>query len=85
MSCNKSSGPSDVSNALLKKCCDTFTLILFKFYTKILGCEKIPYKLKIVSVTPVYKKGKPIDEINSYRPITVENNFLKLFEKLILI
>jgi hypothetical protein len=27
---------------------------------------------KIVSITPVNKKGKPKDEISSYRPIAVE-------------
>ncbi len=44
-------------------------------------CE-IPNKLKTVSVVPIHKKGKPIDCIDSYRPVTIES-FLKLYCKLV--
>jgi hypothetical protein len=39
--------------------------------------------MKIVSVTLIYKKGKPLNKIDSFRPIAVEKNLLKLFEKLV--
>ncbi len=80
---NKASGPSEILNLLLKKCPQIFSKILYQLFQKILISGIIPDKLKIVSVTPILKKGKPINEISSYRPITVENNLLKLFEKLI--
>jgi len=80
---NKASGPSEIPNLLLKKCPQIFSKILYQLFQKILISGIIPDKLKIVSVTPILKKGKPINEISSYRPITVENNLLKLFEKLI--
>ena len=41
--------------------------------------SKIPDKLKISSVTPVLKSGKPNENITSYRPITVNNVFFKAF------
>ena len=39
--------------------------------------------MKISSVTPVYKPNKPKDCIESYRPISVSNNFMKIFEALL--
>jgi hypothetical protein len=39
--------------------------------------------MKILSVTPIYKKGKPLNKIDSFRLITVEKKLLKLFEKLV--
>ena len=76
-------GPSEIPNLLLKGCSEVFSKILFLLFERILLSEKIPNKLKVVSVTPILKKCKPKDEINSHRPITVENNLLKLFEKLL--
>ncbi len=83
MDCNKADGPSEIPIILLKKCADIFSEILFHLFQKMLEHKKIAEKLKIVSITPVHKKGKTLDRIDSYRPITVENNLLKLFEKLI--
>jgi hypothetical protein len=40
--------------------------------------------MKFCSVTPVHKPNKPKDEIKSYRPVSVSENFMKLFKALIL-
>ncbi|KAK9872079.1 hypothetical protein WA026_016124, partial [Henosepilachna vigintioctopunctata] len=41
-----------------------------------------PDKLKIAIIKPIYKKG-PIDEPDSYRPISILSSFSKIFEKLL--
>jgi hypothetical protein len=58
--------------------CRHFSQILFHLFQKILEYEKIPEKLKIVSITPVHNKGKTLGRIDSYRPITIEKKFTKI-------
>ena len=39
--------------------------------------------MKLAEVTPVCKPNKPRNDIDSYRPITVNSNFIKIFEILL--
>ena len=80
---NKSCLGSEIPTVLFKKCPETFSVIFSNLFQHILLKNKIPEKLKEVIVLPIYKKGKPVNSFESYRPITLENNILKLFCKLI--
>jgi hypothetical protein len=58
--------------------------ILEKLFNKIYEEGHIPDVFKCGIITPVYKKhGKPIDDPNSYRRITVCSVIGKIFEKLV--
>ena len=83
MKANKSCIGSEIPTVLLKSCSDIFCEIFYKFFNLMLCFNLIPQKLKELIVLPIYKKGKPINSFDSYRPITIEKNILKLFCKLI--
>jgi hypothetical protein len=79
----KSNGPSKVPTIILKKCCGNFSKIFYILFNAILKYESIPLDIKISSIAPVHKPNKPKDEIQSYRPVSISNNFMKVFESLI--
>ena len=83
MKANKSCIGSEIPTVLLKSCSDIFCEIFYKFFNLMLCFNLIPQKLKELIVLPIYKTGKPINSFDSYRPITIEKNILKLFCKLI--
>lgn len=77
---NSASGPDGISATLIKQIhmyiIEPLTyLINLSFKTAIL-----PNQWKESIVTPVYKSGDP-KNVNNYRPISVINNFTKIFEK----
>lgn len=77
----KSDFNSEIPTKVIKKIPETFTNIFYTLFNLILKFNAIPTDLKIVSVFPIFKKGKPYHQ-NSYRPVSVEKNILKLFTKL---
>jgi len=81
---NKSDGPSIIPSILIKKCSAIFSKIFYKFFKLIVHCGEIPENLKIATVTPIPKFGKPKNKIESYRGVSVTNNIFKLFETLLL-
>ncbi len=80
---NKSCLNSEIPTILIIKCPEIFTEILYQLFNLMLKVSEIPESLKTVTVIPIYKKGKPKGKIDSYRPVSIEKNFLKLFCKLI--
>ncbi|RWS00793.1 RNA-directed DNA polymerase from mobile element jockey-like protein, partial [Dinothrombium tinctorium] len=44
----------------------------------------IPKQLKSYTITPVLKSKKDPLQLENYRPVSVQNNILKIFEKLLL-
>jgi hypothetical protein len=79
----KSDGPSVILTVLIKKCCDPFSRIFYALFNAILLYEKIPKDMKVSCVTPVHKPNKPKNSITSYRPVSVSNNYMKIFESLL--
>ena len=80
---NKSCLDSELPNILYKKCADIFSTILYNLFNLILLKKEIPDDLKLVTVIPVAKPGKPKGLFSSSRPVSIEKNILKLFCKLI--
>ena len=77
---NKSSGYDDISVDVVKKVYDEIFVILKHIFNISLSKGVFPDKLKLVRVTPIFKKGKN-SLVNNYRPISILHCFSKLFER----
>ena len=73
---------SDISIAVLKKCCPKISRHLAGFLNLFMKMGLFPKILKIGKVTPVFKKGDP-QLFDNYRPISILPIFGKIFEKVI--
>jgi hypothetical protein len=80
----KAFGPSPVNHIVMKKCSCAFSKLFYNFFNMIIDKEKIPDAMKISYVKPLLKSGKDKHYFCSYRGVSVQNNFLKLFDKLML-
>jgi hypothetical protein len=80
----KSFGFSKIQTNIIKLCKDSFTKIYFKLFSAIVKFKKIPVSMKKACVTPIHKKGKPKENISSYRGISVSKNDMQVFKSLIL-
>ncbi|RWR99961.1 DNA polymerase theta-like protein, partial [Dinothrombium tinctorium] len=79
----KSEGPAKISNHFMKLFRSKMSIILFDLFKKIIDAEIIPENLKISQSIPILKPGKDPHSFSSYRNVTVQNNILKLFDKLL--
>ncbi len=71
---------NDVSMFFLKKCIPTFMHQLKYIISLSFNTGQVPDQLKIAKVIPIFKSGDP-RILNNYRPISLLNNFSKIFEK----
>lgn len=76
---NSSSGPDGISSKLIKNIHPFITSPLAHIINLIFKNGKLPYQWKESIITPVYKSGRR-DDISNYRPISIINNFAKIFE-----
>ena len=67
---------------LIKENSDLFAEIICKFLNESSEKSKFPDSLKLVNVTPVFKKGARTSK-NNYRPVSILPILSKLFERLI--
>jgi hypothetical protein len=79
---NKSAGSDKVSVNILKLVYDIIEPSLFHIFNQSLKSGKVPEKLKIARVTPVFKSGDE-SEPSNYRPISVLSCFSKLLERIV--
>ena len=79
---NKSSGPDDPPNKLVKIAKTIITPILTKLYNLCLDQGIFPDVLKTAAVIPIHKSGND-QSPNNYRPISLISTFSKILEKLI--
>ena len=78
----KASGPNSIPTAIFKKFGKNISVPLTELINLSFNQGKFPAVLKIVSVTPTFKKGDKLD-VNNYRPISLISNISKIIEKLI--
>ena len=72
----KSKGFDDISNDLLKQIINEIAIPLEHVINLSIVNGIVPDKMKIAKVTPIHKKGDPLD-ISNYRPILFYHPYLK--------
>lgn len=77
---NSSAGPDGISVKLIKSMHLYIIKPLLHIINLTIKTGLIPHQWKESSVTPVHKSGD-YKNLNNYRPISVINNFAKIFEK----
>ena len=76
---DKATGSDGISGQMLLLCDESIILPLQIIFTNILTTSIYPDMWKIANVTPIYKKGDPL-ECNNYRPISLLSNVGKVIE-----
>ncbi|XP_064468588.1 uncharacterized protein LOC135380802 [Ornithodoros turicata] len=80
----KATGPDGIPNEFLKALGPHTKTVLRKIFNNILQTKEIPESWKKSVVRLIHKgHGKSMDDLNSYRPITLQNNTAKLFASII--
>lgn len=79
-----SSGVDNISAKIIKACKNELLNPLTLITNKSLVQGTFPNQLKIAKIYPKYKSG-PINETNSYRPISLISTFSKIIEKVVLV
>ena len=78
----KTAGPDSIPAFLLRDCACIFAAPLTKLFNLCLEAGEVPKLWKISKVCPIYKSGDRAD-ISNYRPVSIINNFSKVFEMLL--
>ena len=78
----KSAGPDDIPNSLLKRIVGVIVCPLVHIFNLSLNTGRVPDKLKIAKVIPLFKKGDK-QQVNNYRPISLLTALSKVLEKIV--
>ena len=78
----KSSGYDGITNFLLKNIINEIISPLTYILNQSLFRGKVPQKMKIAKVIPIFKKGQK-DSVNNYRPISLLTSISKILERLV--
>ena len=78
----KSPGPDGIHNEMLKHLGLTGKIIILKFINLTWTQGTLPSIWKIATVRPILKKGKPEEELSSYRPISLSSCLGKVAERM---
>jgi hypothetical protein len=81
---SKSPGHDFVTAEITRKLPDKAIIHLTHIFNAILRISYFPILWKLATIILFPKSNKPIDNLSSYRPISLLPFFSKLFEKLIL-
>ena len=78
----KSPGPDGIHNEMLKHLGSAGKLVILQFINLTWNQGKLPSSWKIATIRPVLKKGKPEEELSSYRPISLSSCLGKVAERM---
>lgn len=76
---NMTSGPDGIPAFLVRDCVTVFTPLLTSLYNMALSNSRFPDIWKVARVCPILKSGSA-SMLDNYRPISILNNFAKVFE-----
>ena len=79
---SKATGPDGISNRILKEAVVPISQLLSQLFNYSLHMGEFPEAWKIAHVSPVFKKGDPMQYAN-YRPISLLCCIAKVFEKIL--
>ena len=80
---SKSTSEDRISNTMLTSLNTTNTKFLLNLFNLLFDTGYVPPSWKTALAVPVLKTGKPLDDIKSYRPISLTSCIGKCMEKLI--
>jgi hypothetical protein len=75
-------GPDEIPNFIMKGCSEILTPLLRHIFNLSLLTGKFPSLWEKTAVVPVFKNGNRV-LVGNYRPISIFNNFSKIFERII--
>ena len=78
----KSFQQSDIPTKILKQNSDYFAEYFYENINQCMSKSIFPSELKLVDVTPVYKK-KSKNSKDNYRPVSILSNISKIYERCI--
>ena len=78
----KSPGPDQICNEMLTHLGDTGKKIILKLINITWTKGELPRIWKVATIKPLLKKGKPADDVSSYRPISLTSCLGKLAERM---
>ena len=78
----KSPGPDMIHNEMLTHLGDIGKQVVLNLINKSWLTGKLPKAWKIATIKPLLKKGKPAEELGSYRPISLTSCLGKLTERM---
>jgi hypothetical protein len=79
---NKAGGDDNIKPKLLKECNDLLSEQITHIINLSFQNGRVPYKLKIAKVIPIFKKNDKTDP-NNYRPISLLSTINKILEKFV--
>ena len=77
---NKSPGPNSLPTLILKNCADALSFPISYSVNLSFTTGDFPNLYKTAKVTPLFKKGDPLD-CSNYRPLPLPFTFSKIFKK----
>lgn len=77
----KSPGPDGIGNEFYKKFTNIIIPFLLRMYKKSLEIRKLPQTLNEATITLIPKKGTDLEQVGSYRPVSLLNSDLKILVK----
>jgi hypothetical protein len=78
---NKACAPGDVSQLVLKKCCDVLAPSLSVLFNVCLSLGVLPLKWKKTDVIPIFKNKGDKSHVKNYRPISLLATVSKVLER----
>ena len=79
----KAAGPDGVHNEMIKNFTPATVEYLLRIINTSWKTSKVPYQWKQGLIKPMFKAGKPRNELKSFRPITLTSVVGKLAERLV--
>ena len=79
---NSSPGPGGVPVYFLKKFDESTYKIITIIFNQFIKYNYYPPQWKTAIVTPLYKSSGEVNDLKSYRPISVTNVFSRIFERI---
>jgi hypothetical protein len=78
----KAGGPDNIMNEMLKAGGKKMKHLLWSFYSMLFQLSIVPADLQLSTMSMIHKKGAK-DIVTNYRPITLTNTILKIYERIL--
>lgn len=77
-----SRGPDNIPSIFLRGCSNNFLKPLHIIFNNCIKFGKFPHQWKLSNIIPIHKSASK-SEVSNYRPISINNNFAKVFDRIL--